>query len=347
MRTSKVGSSVLAVLMVVAVAACAPSEFEGIDDGLDTSEEGLRAQSFIADSDTGARQRIFYMVTGRDYRKCAAPACGGFFVKAVNQDKTLCADGTKAAECYVSSIDYAALGLHGTALKKFATSFEDGAYLGAGSYSKLSSANGIAKLVLHKGYRDISVNDATGTFYRVARSGLVCITFPCPTLLATRLNVGGSLYLHDVNFSSLGISQDQIDKAWSIIDSEGLIISGNVISLSSSAAVDEVPGAIGHPGTLVASDFFTEAPRSTLCLHDGACGVNESCDMSVCLGNCPPGAICPAVCWGVCEPRRLCLNDSFCSAGEYCDMTTCYNDCPPGMACPAVCKGMCRPAAIE
>jgi hypothetical protein len=53
----------------------------------------------------------YLQVTGRDPRKCSAPLCGGWFVKRVNADKTLCADGTEEAECYVGSIDLAGIGL--------------------------------------------------------------------------------------------------------------------------------------------------------------------------------------------------------------------------------------------
>ena len=34
----------------------------------------------------------------RDYRKCMAPMCGGYWVKAMNQRKTQCVDGTRAEE---------------------------------------------------------------------------------------------------------------------------------------------------------------------------------------------------------------------------------------------------------
>src|ERR687895_188210 len=42
----------------------------------------------------------------RDLRRCAAPRCGGYFVKLVNQSRTRCADNRFQRECYVASIDW-------------------------------------------------------------------------------------------------------------------------------------------------------------------------------------------------------------------------------------------------
>ncbi|MBK6812501.1 MAG: hypothetical protein IPG81_27175 [Sandaracinaceae bacterium] len=46
-----------------------------------------------------------------DERDCLPPACGGFFVQAVNQAETPCADGSMAAQCYVAELDWAPSGL--------------------------------------------------------------------------------------------------------------------------------------------------------------------------------------------------------------------------------------------
>jgi hypothetical protein len=41
-----------------------------------------------------------------DFRKCRSPFCGGFWLKALNQEKTVCGNGTKADECYVTGFDF-------------------------------------------------------------------------------------------------------------------------------------------------------------------------------------------------------------------------------------------------
>lgn len=48
-----------------------------------------------------------YYTFRKDYRKCMAPRCGGYWLKAVNVPETVCADGTIGGEagCYVAGFD--------------------------------------------------------------------------------------------------------------------------------------------------------------------------------------------------------------------------------------------------
>lgn len=310
------------------VAACAPADESVTTDTSDVSDNAIKGDSVTGDT--------VYVVTGRDYRKCAAPMCGGFFVKAVNKLKTTCIDGTKQPECYVAAIDDAALGLSGAQREKFLADLEAGQHIAAATIAPLDDTHpGIGKLALSKGYEDASANETTGAYFLVQSSGIVCITTPCPTISTTRLNTGTQRNVTDVDFSSLGVSQDAIEKALAMINQSSLIVSGRIV-------------AQGNEVRLVASDFFTTVEPTgsglELCLHDGACGENQICDMTTCHSNCPPGMVCPAVCWGECvdvSPIDLCYADDDCSAGQVCDFTTCHNDCPPGMVCPAVCQGEC------
>jgi hypothetical protein len=41
-------------------------------------------------------------------------------------------------------------------------------------------------------------------------------------------------------------------------------------------------------------------PGPALCMSDDACEAGQVCDHAECLSNCPPGMVCPAVCWGQC-----------------------------------------------
>src|SRR5438445_3125280 len=52
-----------------------------------------------------------YFVIRRDLKKCAAPACGGDYVKRVNFSDIKCHDGSSSSECYVAGVDYSKLGL--------------------------------------------------------------------------------------------------------------------------------------------------------------------------------------------------------------------------------------------
>ena len=46
----------------------------------------------------------FFSVT-RDARRCPLPTCGGWWVQAVNEALTRCADGSWAQACYVATLD--------------------------------------------------------------------------------------------------------------------------------------------------------------------------------------------------------------------------------------------------
>src|SRR5687768_16390172 len=52
-----------------------------------------------------ARNSAFYTFR-RDLRRCASPRCGGYFIKAVNQSRTRCANNRYQAECYVANIEW-------------------------------------------------------------------------------------------------------------------------------------------------------------------------------------------------------------------------------------------------
>jgi len=76
--------------MVAAMGCGAPaSELDGADE---VSVDEART--------TGEQ----YFSVRRDTRRCAAPLCGGFWLSRVGASSTLCADGRRAAECYVPDL---------------------------------------------------------------------------------------------------------------------------------------------------------------------------------------------------------------------------------------------------
>ena len=78
-------------------------------------------------------------------------------------------------------------------------------------------------------------------------------------------------------------------------------------------------------------------PAIEYCMQNDDCDGGKVCDTSVCLSNCPPGQICPTVCWGQCvvappaPPQNSC--DGFCGGQGsdgvcWCDdLCTQYGDC--------------------
>lgn len=285
---------------------------------------------------------VTYVVTRKDLRKCGAPYCGGFFIKAANQPQTQCHDGTVAAECYIGGYDDSALHLSGQAGSDFRKGFEAGTNLGEGHLTPMPGTGAlVGQLTMVEGYQA----HANSPFATLARNYYFVRKDPrssSPRYAATELNTGAvHAPFYGLTFGA-GFSATLEAKARAAIDGDGLVIEG--VANASSGNTSARP-------QVIVRDVFTGVKTSPgeLCLNDNACGAGEYCDTTICYGNCPPGANCPAVCWGVCKPLVLCMNNSACGAGEFCDMSVCHSNCTPtdDTECPQVCWGACAPGVAE
>lgn len=318
--------------VVVSSLACGP--VDGVTDA-----EGEAATGAALTASRPAPTTSF-VVTRRDARECVGPSCGGFYVRAVNQLTTRCFDGTSASECYVGAIDDAALNLSGKARVDFMQALESGRNFADGVFQAFDASHpDVAKLVLSEGYDNRTTGGTYGDFVHVRYdASIVCppIPQPCARFRVRVLNHGWSesLYTHLVWTTTFPEPPDAA-KIGAMLNADGIyarVIYGygsGVPKLYANAAY--VPVRVALP----------------LCMNDDACGAGQACDTTACHSNCPPGAICPAVCWGVCRPLRYCMNAQACEAGEVCDMSTCHSPCAPGVECPAVCWGVCGRGDIE
>jgi Kazal-type serine protease inhibitor domain len=143
---------------------------------------------------TGAPSNFgYFQVTRRDLRKCIQPLCGGFFVKRVNEATTLCADGTSQPECYVASIELNGVGLSPREESEFRTALEAGkALIKARTYKKTWKGHTLGVLKGNEAWLGATGSTPDGTFYRAASNGIVCITAPCPSTTAYKLNASAS-----------------------------------------------------------------------------------------------------------------------------------------------------------
>ncbi len=103
----------LSMLITLAAAGCAVDA--GADEG---SLEELSPDEARALTDT-------FVAVRPDLRRCASPACGGFWVKWSNRATTVCADGRAASECYVASIDLTRTNLPAAQQDALNASFHD------------------------------------------------------------------------------------------------------------------------------------------------------------------------------------------------------------------------------
>ncbi len=140
----------------------------------------------------------YYVITRRDTRRCAAPACGGLWMRRVNQPDTKCADGSWRTECYVATIDWSRAG------------FSDSDAAGADAAAQALRAVVRGKLLLRDvdgtsaavfqateswesptpNTAGIAPGSADAAVFRT-RAATACPSGACADVRGTRLNKGG------------------------------------------------------------------------------------------------------------------------------------------------------------
>jgi len=179
---------------------------------------------------SSAKNFGYFIVTRRDTRRCAAPLCGGFFVKRVNERLTTCADGSKQAECYVSAIQLGGVNLSTREEAEARDAIENGkAVLKARTYKTAARGSIVGVLKANEVWRGVSGGAADGTFYRVVDNGIRCITTPCPSTSAFLLNGSDSHTLTEVRFERTLAPSHTLEAARNAIASDdGILVAGGV-----------------------------------------------------------------------------------------------------------------------
>jgi hypothetical protein len=260
MKTAILGAAALASLLLFPACAANTAPDPGMPNEEEPADLG-KADGLNADNWT-------YYSARPDYRKCMWPMCGGVFVKRVNQPQTKCADGKWAKECYVAQLDWSELGLSEADQSAADSAARSGQAVLRG---QLGTFNGksmsYSVFEVSEAWRAATENAPTGIFYRAQESGIVCITFPCPVLEATRLNrkVKPTATYAGVDLSPSGATQDQLDAGWKELSGNGLIV---------AASLEKVTGPAGAMDGLSASQFYTKivASAPNPCITTGCSG---------------------------------------------------------------------------
>ncbi len=190
---------------------------------------------------------VYYTVRV-DPRRCAAPMCGGYWVTSVNSATTRCHDGKWVDACYVSDIDW-----------NGQPSIDRGSLRRALLRGTMSQ-RGIARRRSFGVFRATEVwtaasdNRPAGIFYRVTDRNVRCITHPCPTHHAAKLNSTVSRNIAGVDLNSAGASPEAVSEA-----SERMTSPGGVIVAGVSTRVTG-PGGKGE--SLKASQFYLRSGGS-------------------------------------------------------------------------------------
>jgi hypothetical protein len=201
-----------------------------------------------------------------DYRKCAFPVCGGWFLTPVNQYSLQLESDDEAYEhslllpnrVYVSSINYKALGLTPTQIKELELVLRNEQGLVAGNVVSIASAAQMATstLVAQAAWTSPTKNTAVGPYLKVSSSGIVCITTPCPYFNAQLINSTYSTNFHELTFEKSELDRDQEALAWQAVSSGGLVLTG--VRFESQG---QVGTGIGISATKV---FFTYPAKKSI-----------------------------------------------------------------------------------
>lgn len=184
-----------------------------------------------------------YFTIRKDVRRCAAPMCGGYFVRAVNNVRIKCADRRSASECYVGEIDW-----NGNGKVEPQRALIRGEIV---SERKLK----FGRFRVQESWQAAGSKTGGGDFYRARDLRINCITHPCMTHHEVRLNSTFERDVAGVQLNNAGASDSVLQEALRAMQSEeGILVTG-------THKPDKGPA--GTADTLIASQFYLRASGDT------------------------------------------------------------------------------------
>lgn len=223
-----------------------------------------QAQTIISPEPTGTTYTV-----KPDYRKCAFPLCGGWFLTPVNQYSLRLETEDEAYQnaallpnsIYVSYINYKRLGLTKEQIVEFENAIrsEQALLRGAVVNSPVSGKiiTRTKTLVANGAWVGANKNTAIGPYLKISGTGIVCITTPCPYFNAALINSGYSSQFHDLSLEKAALDREQEAQAWQAISTNGLIITGTTYV---STGFDESGAEPGTGVGIAATKVFFSFP---------------------------------------------------------------------------------------
>lgn len=172
-----------------------------------------------------------------DYRKCAFPLCGGWYLTPVNQYSTQLENADEAYEhslivpntIYVASINYKPMNLTSDQIAKLESIMRSGQALLKGSVRAPLAATSptVVKTFTAQGaWTSPNKSEPVGPYLKVSSSGIVCITTPCPYYKAELVNSTFTTTFDELMFEKAELDREQEALAWHAVATKGLVITG-------------------------------------------------------------------------------------------------------------------------
>ncbi len=207
-------------------------------DSVDTDGSGLSATSRS------------YVTFRRDFRKCSAPMCGGFYVTDVNR--------ANPAPKYVTALDFKGSGLGEKVIDEVMAAEQHNVVLRGKLGAPISPGSTLRPFIVSDVFRGMpGVAAVAGQpFFKVESINVNCIKAPCPTMKATKLNVGGTTMVDVLGVADASLTL--VDQQWlgnRVAEHEAIVaakvINGQLVSgsfekvLSASQVFVKLPEAAG------------------------------------------------------------------------------------------------------
>jgi hypothetical protein len=324
--------SLVSASLLVAWLGVACNSIEVDVDG-DGEEENPPATD-LGESALSAKGSSYFILTHLDFRRCASPICGGYFVRAVNLRRTLCAGGNRAEECHAFRLDFSSSGLDPQAAESFERElFAQQHGLVRGSLVRRPvTPSGLFEevLVVTEAWAGQARSKPAGTSYRPSPSGRLCFTTPCDAYHGKKLNVGNIRAFNAVNLATSGAPPDAVEAGLEALAEGQLLAVGAAVPVTRRYQ------------DFRASEFYLRLAGPRRCGSRGlpACGPKEYCDFpegSQC-GAADQGGVCrrrPEICQAIFKPVCGCDGQSY---GNACEAAAGGTDVSSEGSCRAPCQ---------
>jgi len=307
-----------AALSLALIPACTSSEIEDELAGETSDDEALDGKS-----DGAVDGAYTYFEISADFRKCASPFCGGFFLDRLNRTSTTCHDGKSQTSCYTPELDMSKSGLSAGAFDKLV----EAANLSAaspgvhaivrGRFAKTNSTPqpSLGRFIVTEVWVSQSDSVSSGVFAKIKDNGIRCIAAPCSSTTEKGLNTSRQAHIADIDFTDANVTESQLEAIGSdLFNPSGVIIAGDRYSFSfegrkakgrTATAVyrrmletTDAACFVGGCSSQICSDqegvistceFLPEyacyASASCARQADGQCGWTETPELATCLGD--------------------------------------------------------------